>query len=133
MDESSDFVDGVRALGNNDSIKVLVRVRPLNEAERQNSAPSGGGKYSADPSAITITSPTQLTVTTNDHRKAFNCEFDAVLGPDVTQSQVYETVQDCTLAVLQGVNSTIFAYGQTGSGKVSSFVKVFFINDEIVK
>ena len=32
------------------------------------------------------------------------CAFDAVLGPDATQDDVYETVRHCTASVMQGVN-----------------------------
>ncbi|MEW5315947.1 MAG: hypothetical protein WDW38_007341 [Sanguina aurantia] len=45
--------------------------------------------------------------------------FDDILGPDVTQEQVYELagVQSIVDAVVCGYHGTVLAYGQTGSGK----------------
>ncbi len=120
LEDSIDY-DGADALNGGfagddvgESIRVLVRVRPLNDAERQDAAVNNYNESST----ISIISSNQLSVTTNDHRKTFTCTYDTVLGPTATQSQVYDKIKDCTLGVLQGVNSTIFAYGQTGSGKV---------------
>ncbi|KAJ1392629.1 P-loop containing nucleoside triphosphate hydrolase protein, partial [Ochromonadaceae sp. CCMP2298] len=89
-----------------ESIKVLVRVRPLTDHE-------------ADESAVLLgpLGDRSVSVTSADGRKSFNCAYDAVLGPASGQSEVYEVVRCCTASVLDGFNSTIFAYGQTGSGK----------------
>lgn len=102
---------------NTDSIRVLVRVRPLNENERTNSPET----------TIDVTSSQSLLLTNSDHKKTFTCSYDAVLGPLATQAQVYDQVKDCTFALFRGVNSTIFAYGQTGSGKVNFFLLFFFL------
>lgn len=93
-----------------ESVKVLVRVRPLSHAE-------SAGDSNADP-AVHITSASSLSVVSADQKKTFQCAYDAVLGPFATQGQVYDKVKECTVAVMNGINSTIFAYGQTGSGKV---------------
>ena len=84
-----------------ESIKVLVRVRPLNPNEEVSEA-----------SAVRITSSTTLSVETSDGKRSFQCSYDAVLGPSSQQTDVYSTVRECTGSVLQGFNSTIFAYGQ---------------------
>ena len=91
-----------------ESIKVLVRVRPLSEAERSEN----------NDSVVDVLSDQSLRVSSADGKKTFTCSFDAVLNPIATQSDVYRVVRGCTEAVLDGINSTIFAYGQTGSGKV---------------
>lgn len=93
-----------------ESIKVLVRVRPLNENELLNNSDS----------SVELLGDKSLNVTSADGRKSFNCAYDAVLGPSSSQSDVYDVVRTCTSSVLDGFNSTIFAYGQTGSGKVTS-------------
>jgi kinesin family protein 3/17 len=119
MEESIDFdnesLAGFQAIENaaagTESIKVLVRIRPLNETEKN---------VDGENSSLMITSPQSLTIKTYDNRKTYNCSYDTVLGPSASQAQVYDTVKDCTLSVMQGVNSTIFAYGQTGSGKTHS-------------
>lgn len=44
--------------------------------------------------------------------------FDDALGPDCTQTQVYDkAAKDVVADFMSGINGTIFAYGQTGSGK----------------
>ncbi len=99
-------------LGSNaESIKVLVRVRPLDVHI------DGGDETNI--SAVDIQSSTSLAVVANDKR-SFQCTFDNVLGPYSTQKEVYSVVKSCTESVLDGFNSTIFAYGQTGSGKTYS-------------
>jgi hypothetical protein len=91
-----------------DSIKVLVRVRPLSDKEISEN----------NESIVDIQNNQSLKVTSADGKKSFQCTFDTVLGQGTTQTDVYETVRSCTKSVLDGFNSTIFAYGQTGSGKV---------------
>lgn len=105
LEDSMDFGDlsAIFPPPNAESIKVLVRVRPVD---------------SSLDTCIHLQSNQSLTVEDVDHKKTFSCSYDAILGPNASQAQVYEIVKDCTLSVLQGVNCTIFAYGQTGSGKV---------------
>ena len=93
-------------------INVLVRVRPLYD----NSQTLDLGAETV----VDIQSASSLSVTTSDGKRAFQCAFDAVLGPFSTQQDLYDTVKGCTRSVLEGFNSTIFAYGQTGSGKTHS-------------
>jgi hypothetical protein len=88
-----------------DSIKVLVRVRPLSDKEFDDAG---------ETTVINILSGQSLSVTSLDGKRTFQCGFDAVLGPTSTQVDVYDTVRCCTASTLNGVNSTIFAYGQTG-------------------
>ena len=98
----------------------LVRVRPLNNKEQLD--------INNAELAVAITSSNSLSVTSIDQKKSFQCSYDAVLGPYATQSQVYDKVKECTMAVMNGINATIFAYGQTGSGKVRKtiyFLKLF--------
>eukprot|EP01031_Cornospumella_fuschlensis_P027528 gene27527-33250_t len=99
-------------LPSSESVKVLVRVRPLNNKEQLD--------INNAELAVAITSSNSLSVTSIDQKKSFQCSYDAVLGPYATQSQVYDKVKECTMAVMNGINATIFAYGQTGSGKTHS-------------
>ena len=89
-----------------ENIKVLVRIRPLLEKE-------------TGPVATVVgTEGTEILVTAvPTPNKLLRCRYDAVIGPDVSQEGVSSHVHECTSAVLEGENSTIFAYGQTGSGK----------------
>lgn len=108
MNEMSSPKESSRA----ESVKVLVRVRPLSVSE----AAEGNNEETA----VHLTSSSSLSLSSADQKKTFQCSYDAVLGPFASQAQVYDKVKECTLAVMNGINATIFAYGQTGSGKVSS-------------
>lgn len=100
-----------------DSIKVLVRVRPLSDKEVNEE----------NESVVDILNEQTLKVTSLDGKRSFQCAFDAVLGPSASQAQVYDIVKSCTHSVLDGFNSTVFAYGQTGSGKVIFYSVMLFV------
>lgn len=100
------------AAANTNYINVLVRVRPLLD----NAATLDLGAETV----VDIQSTSSLAVTTSDGKRAFQCSYDAVLGPFSSQLDLYTAVQGGTRSVLQGFNATIFAYGQTGSGKTHS-------------
>lgn len=40
--------------------------------------------------------------------------FDRVLGPDVSQTEVFDSVQAVIEGILEGYNGSILAYGQVG-------------------
>lgn len=87
-----------------DSIKVVCRFRPLNDAEEK-----AGSKFIAKfpPGTEECLSLTgKLYV------------FDKIFKPNATQDKVYnEAAKAIVKDVLMGYNGTIFAYGQTSSGK----------------
>ena len=90
-----------------ESVKCIVRVRPP-LIEHLN---SGLGE------SIQVIDNFSLSAANSDGSKVFQCSFDAILGPNSTQEDVYTQVSSCTESVLDGFNATVFAYGQTGSGK----------------
>ncbi|ESO96730.1 hypothetical protein LOTGIDRAFT_143679 [Lottia gigantea] len=84
------------------NIKVVCRVRPLNNSEEK-----AGSKF-------VLKFPTDDSISCGG--KVF--VFDKVLKPNVTQEHVYTVAAKPIVAdVLSGYNGTIFAYGQTSSGK----------------
>ncbi|KAG0710966.1 Kinesin heavy chain [Chionoecetes opilio] len=91
--------------GNEDSIKVVARFRPLNDSEeRAQSKFIVAFPQNKDDQLVSIGG------------KVF--QFDNILKPNVTQEKVYNTAaKDIVKDVLNGYNGTIFAYGQTSSGK----------------
>ena len=106
-------LQGQQSTGRGDSvesIKVLVRVRPLSHSET----------HENNDSIVEVINNQSLNVTSSDGKKSFRCSFDSVLGPTSSQTDVYSIVRSCTESVLDGFKSTVFAYGQTGSGKVSN-------------
>jgi len=86
------------------SVKVAVRVRPLNSNEV-----SSGCEEIAH---ITPGAP-QVSIGEN---KSYT--FDYVFGPSTKQHIIYDQcVEALVQAFFEGFNATILAYGQTGSGK----------------
>ena len=94
-----------------ESVKVIVRCRPLNEKEREMN--------------------TRLVIETNsllhqcsiqrsgdDTKSAKNFTFDGVYGISSSTEVIYsEIVRPIVNGVVEGYNGTVFAYGQTSCGK----------------
>ena len=94
-----------------ESVKVIVRCRPLNEKEREMN--------------------TRLVIETNsllhqcsiqrsgdDPKSAKNFKFDGVYGISSSTEVIYsEIVRPIVTGVVEGYNGTVFAYGQTSCGK----------------
>lgn len=88
-----------------ESIKVVCRVRPLNENEK-----------SRDNNYCVSFPPDSSNLIKLEKDKTY--AFDHVFQPKTQQVDVYTTVAKPIVAdVLNGYNGTIFAYGQTASGK----------------
>ncbi|XP_016463214.1 kinesin-like protein KIN-7E [Nicotiana tabacum] len=99
------------ALGGEEKILVLVRLRPLSEKEIVRSEVS-------DWECINET--TILYRNSLQERSGLPTAytFDRVYRGDCSTREVYEGgTKDIALSVVSGINSTIFAYGQTSSGK----------------
>ncbi|GKT56588.1 kinesin family protein [Colletotrichum tofieldiae] len=94
------------------AVKVAVRVRPpLN--------PNDPG-YELIPqrfqrSMVQVTSNTSLAIDSPQGRKLF--VFDRVFGSDVDQEGIWDYLNDCVTAFIQGYNVSLLAYGQSGAGK----------------
>ncbi|KAH9500474.1 Kinesin-like protein kif3b [Bulinus truncatus] len=95
-----------------ESVKVVVRCRPLNEKEI------------ADGHVRVVDMDVKRGVIEVKNPKAGNTEppkkftFDSVYDWNSKQRDLYdETFYGLVDSVLQGFNGTIFAYGQTGTGK----------------
>eukprot|EP00913_Durusdinium_trenchii_P017958 g16876.t1 len=88
--------------------QVFIRVRPGKAAEGFQADPERG--------ALSFKLPdTEPDYYVNNQKTAHNFQFDGVLGMQVKQEEVLETVARPVIQdVLNGVNGTIFAYG---SGK----------------
>uniref|UniRef100_A0A5K3ES86 Kinesin heavy chain n=1 Tax=Mesocestoides corti TaxID=53468 RepID=A0A5K3ES86_MESCO len=88
-----------------ESIKVVCRVRPLNENEK------------AKDNNYCVSFPTEASnLIRLEKDKTY--AFDHVFQPKAQQAELYNTVAKPIVAdVLNGYNGTIFAYGQTASGK----------------
>jgi len=94
-----------------DNIKVVVRSRPLNSAEKAAKTPS---LVSCDRERREVS----VAMTVGSKRSSKKYTYDVVFGPYATQNDVYQAaIGPIVDEVLQGYNCTVFAYGQTGTGK----------------
>ncbi|KAJ8265253.1 hypothetical protein COCON_G00143520 [Conger conger] len=95
-----------------ESVKVVVRCRPMNEKEK---AANFQRVVSVDVKLgqVAVKNPRG---TAHEHPKVFT--FDSVYDSNSKQVDLYdETFRPLVDSVLLGFNGTIFAYGQTGTGK----------------
>ena len=88
---------------------MLVRIRPLQPHELADDRQSRA--------IVRAKSASELAIEGDEPRHRVTCRFDAVLGSDAVQADVYEHIRECTSRAVRGYNATVFAYGQTGSGK----------------
>ena len=92
-----------------ESVKVMVRCRPLNNLEQQIN-PQICVLVDSQTNQVQLTNPKEKT------QKMFS--FDYVFDSSIPQYQIYEkSTFSLVESVVEGYNGTIFAYGQTGCGK----------------
>eukprot|EP01029_Cantina_marsupialis_P022524 TRINITY_DN549_c2_g1_i5.p1 TRINITY_DN549_c2_g1~~TRINITY_DN549_c2_g1_i5.p1 ORF type:complete len:917 (-),score=156.06 TRINITY_DN549_c2_g1_i5:1936-4686(-) len=93
------------------NIQVVVRCRPLNNAERREGTKAiVQCKSDVGEVVVNVNGRGQL------QQKGFR--FDRVFGQYATQEELFDTsVVPIIEEALQGFNCTVFAYGQTGTGK----------------
>ncbi|KAL0868188.1 hypothetical protein ABMA27_007732 [Loxostege sticticalis] len=98
----------------NQNIQVFVRLRPLNQRERD--IKSLGVIEVVNNREVVVRQSQQTS-----HTKKFT--FDRAFGPHAKQVEVYQDVVSPLIEeVLAGYNCTVFAYGQTGTGKTHTMV-----------
>ncbi|CAH2095573.1 unnamed protein product [Euphydryas editha] len=98
----------------NQNIQVFVRLRPLNQRERD--IKSLGVVEVINGREVVVRQSQQSM-----HTKRFT--FDRAFPPYSKQVEVYqEVVSPLIEEVLAGYNCTVFAYGQTGTGKTHTMV-----------
>ncbi|KAF3440264.1 hypothetical protein FNV43_RR18548 [Rhamnella rubrinervis] len=99
--------------GGNEKICVSVRLRPLNEKEKERHDVSDWECINDN----TILYRNNLSVSERSMYPT-SYTFDRVFRFDCSTRQVYEEgAKEVALSVISGINSSIFAYGQTSSGK----------------
>ncbi len=109
-----------------DSVKVAVRVRPINKSELAENATD---IISIANNNVTISEPTTHTTK--------NFGFDYVFGKNSSNEDIYNSIgKDIVKSACAGYNCCILAYGQTGSGKtytMLNYVKQNVLSDTVVK
>lgn len=124
------------------AIRVLVRVRPLNERETKSknvlqlqsgetTAIDFGIKEQASSEESSLSGSAEGTVSIlTDQQGPSSFTYDAVFGPESQQIDIFESVKGIVDAVVSGYNGTIVAYGQTSSGKTHTIFGEESDNDE---
>ena len=103
-------------MSNTETVKVIVRSRPLSKTEKER------GNY---PIVSFDRSLNQVSITDPKSSLPKSFTYDAVFDDTFTQQQLYdESAFPLVESTLQGYNSTIFAYGQTGCGKTYTMLGV---------
>ncbi|XP_037305422.2 kinesin-like protein KIF3C [Pungitius pungitius] len=96
-----------------ESVKVVVRCRPLNRKEESHGPVGGIVQMDLRLGQVILRNP---RAPASEPQKTFT--FDAVYDANSKQGDLYdESVRPLIDSVLAGFNGTIFAYGQTGTGK----------------
>ncbi|EGT43215.1 CBN-KLP-13 protein [Caenorhabditis brenneri] len=104
-------------------LTVVVRVRPLNSAEKAKKAFQC--VFPLDKRRVLLVDPEKfennILRQNRQHERKF--EFDATFGAVSNQEDVHETTTGPIIdSVVQGFNATVFAYGATGSGKTFTMI-----------
>ncbi|KTF89475.1 hypothetical protein cypCar_00004061 [Cyprinus carpio] len=113
-------------------IKVVVRVRPLNDKEKDGNHKRvvhvvDNHMLIFDPKEEEVTFFRGQRVGNRDVRRRANKDlkfvFDSVFREDSSQVEVFEnTTKAIVDGVLNGYNCTVFAYGATGAGKTHTML-----------
>ncbi|XP_078062092.1 kinesin-like protein KIFC1 isoform X2 [Mustelus asterias] len=101
------------------NIRVICRVRPLLDSEREGLSEIQNVQFSASDEKVIILTKSEESHTGHDRKDEFKYDFsfDHVFQPIATQKDVFEDISQLVQSALDGYNVCIFAYGQTGSGK----------------
>jgi kinesin family protein 3/17 len=103
-------------MSNTETVKVVVRSRPLSNTEKER----GNASIVSFDRSIN-----QVAISDNKSGLPKTFAYDAVFDESFTQQQLYdESAYPLVESTLQGYNSTIFAYGQTGCGKTFTMLGV---------
>jgi len=104
--------------GEEQSVKVYARFRPLNQREQTLQTDSDiKFDFAPDGKGLKMTYH-QASGTGGSQVKELDFAADRIFKMDATQEEVFEEMaRPLVEEVIKGYNATIFAYGQTGSGK----------------
>lgn len=99
-----------------ESVKVMVRIRPMNQKEKDQNC-KDILEINPNDKTLGFIQDQALNLTT----KVF--QFDGVFGENDTQKEIYERSAFGVIETfIEGYNATVFAYGQTGCGKTHTML-----------
>ncbi|KAH7459762.1 Kinesin-like protein KIP1 [Phytophthora ramorum] len=99
-------------------VRVLVRVRPPNDRERQQNSVHHTLTVDDEGGQVFVCKKKSEHEVDRELRYA----YDRVFGEKADQADVFNYLRDGVQQVAQGFNCTIFAYGQTGTGKTHTML-----------
>ncbi|KAF2001508.1 kinesin-domain-containing protein [Amniculicola lignicola CBS 123094] len=106
------------------NIRVMCRVRPVNEATETEPAKITFPDDSTDSKEVAITGPDKQSAMGNITTQMYSYSFDRVFSPASQNGEVFEEISQLVQSALDGYNVCIFCYGQTGSGKTHTMSSV---------
>jgi len=100
-----------------ESIKVAVRIRPLNALEKKKNE-LNCTEYNTQNKTISIGATGPPSATGNQDYRTHTFAFDHVFPTHITNEEVYESLCKPILdSAFSGVHGAVLCYGQTGAGK----------------
>ncbi|OWZ19792.1 Kinesin [Phytophthora megakarya] len=99
-------------------VRVVVRVRPLNDRELQYNSSRHNFVVDGEANQVFVCKRKSK----NEIERELQFAFDRVFDEKDDQADVFDYLRDGVKQVAQGFNCTIFAYGQTGTGKTHTML-----------
>ena len=104
-----------KSTGSNANFKVVLRIRPLSQKEKQSKEDVCLKPQSATVLAIT---KSKETFDKKSRETQHTFTYDRMYHDNEDQETVFSSaVEPVVLSTLEGYNGSIIAYGQTGTGK----------------
>ena len=100
-----------------ESIKVAVRIRPLNKLERKKNE-LNCTEYNLQEKTVSIGANGPPSATGMTDYRSHTFSFDHIFPPHVTNEDVYNSLCTPILnSAFNGIHGAVLCYGQTGAGK----------------
>ncbi|ETP20345.1 hypothetical protein F441_05915 [Phytophthora nicotianae CJ01A1] len=117
----------IKSKGRADTVRVVVRCRPMSAAERARGDQSVFRFPPKQPTTLQVVSTQNSSSSSNNSSGSArelvrSFQFDLCASEELSQRQFFRTCGVIPLleSVVEGYLATVFAYGQTGSGKTYS-------------
>jgi kinesin family protein 5 len=106
-----------------ESIKVLCRIRPVNQREKDSGFKTC---IACCDQTVKISVNVKLIKIEGDKETA-DYTYDKVFGPDAHQVEIFENAAKPIIqGAMDGYNGTLLCYGQTSSGKTFTMEVIMF-------
>ena len=119
-----------RSKGATENVRVVVRLRPLNQTETD-AGDEEVVRIGSDKTTLQVLLPNDEDFQGNSRQTVKKFALDGCFEENTTQPQCFENSGVTALldSALEGFSATVFAYGQTGSGKTYTMAGKLNDND----